>query len=238
MDLPMGRETVSSAMPDAVNYHNWIRDLVVPKLGQSVLEVGIGFGEYTREWMSGGRNFTAVDFDPDCVALHRAEYPSIPAIVADLGSDDFVDRVGRASFDSIICINVLEHIRDDHAAVARLAQCLKPGGAALLIVPAHMALYGRMDEIAGHFRRYNKRALRTAIESAGLQPKELRHFNPLGGMGWWANSKFYRPKDLNTDLIVGQVRIFDKYVQPMSRLIDPLTASFFGQSLWAVACAE
>ncbi len=134
-----------------------------------------------------------------------------------------------------MCLNVLEHIEDDVATLCMFREMLQPGGSLLLLVPAHQALYGRMDELAGHYRRYSRPHLERRFCEAGLAPQELRYFNPLGGVGWWLNAKLAKPRTLSDDAVNRQIRFFDRYVQPLSRVVDPLTAPFFGQSLWARA---
>jgi len=225
---------MSSALPDAVNYHRWILDLVRAYVRGRLLEVGFGYGQYTRAMAELVDELVAVDVDPECLGIQDSLPANAELMVADLSRDDFVGRVGEARYDVSVCLNVLEHVEDDVAALVRLRASLRTGGHLLLLVPAHPALYGPMDKMAGHCRRYGRALLGERFERAGLGLRELKYVNPLGGVGWWFNARFGRPEGLSDPAINRQILWFDRYVQPVSRLVTPLTAGLFGQSLWAV----
>jgi SAM-dependent methyltransferase len=229
-----GYETMSSALPEAVNYHRWILGLLRPHLGGTVLEIGFGYGQYTRGMAPLADELVAVDLDPACLAIAEELPENVRLLVADLSDAGFAERVGRARFDAAVCLNVLEHVEDDAAALESLHACLRPGGRLLVFVPAHPALYGPMDRMAGHYRRYTRRVLRRRMEAAGFALAKLQYVNPLGGLGWWANARFGRPSGLSDPAINRQILWFDRYVQPVSRWLTPLGAGLFGQSVWAV----
>jgi SAM-dependent methyltransferase len=234
MDGPTGFSTMSSAMPEAVNYHRWLLGLIRPWLEGRALEVGFGYGQYTAELARHLKELVAVDCDPACVA--RLRRPSnVVAVVADLTDPDFARQVGGGAFDVVVCLNVLEHLADDAGVLRQFAQVLRPGGRLLLIVPAHPRLYGPMDALAGHFRRYTRAGLGRLLTDTGFLCRALRYVNPLGAIGWWVNAKIIRPRDLSAPLVNKQILWYDRYVQPVSRWLDPVTRRFFGQSLWAVA---
>ncbi len=233
-DQPIGFETMSSALPDAINYHRWLMSLLEPWLRGRVLEVGSGYGQYTVEIARHVQSLRAIDCDAECLARLRGLPGHVDSMVADLSDPDFAQRVGTSSYDAIVCLNVLEHIEGDAQALRALHHALAPGGCLLLIVPAHQALYGPMDAMAGHVRRYGRLDLGSRLEAAGYAVRELRYVNPLGGLGWWVNAKLLRPKNLSAPMVNRQILWFDRYVQPVSRRLDPLTSRWFGQSLWAV----
>jgi SAM-dependent methyltransferase len=233
-ELATGLETMSSALPEAVNYHRWILDLIRPYLGGRLLEVGFGYGQYTREMAGAVEQLLAVDLDPGCLAIQDSLPANVRLMAADAAKDRFVERVGEGEHDVAVCLNVLEHIEDDVAAVGRLGACLRPGGRLLVLVPAHPALYGPMDRMAGHFRRYRRSGLADCFARAGLELRVLGYVNPLGGIGWWVNARFGQPRSLSDTSINRQILWFDRYVQPLSRRLTPLTSRWFGQSLWAV----
>ena len=72
------------------------------------------------------------------------------------------------------------------------------------------------------------------MKAAGLEVVHTKYINPIGAIGWWVNAKIIRPKGLSVPLVNRQIIIYDRFVQPVSQLLDPLTRRFFGQSLWAV----
>jgi SAM-dependent methyltransferase len=235
MDGPVGFQTMSSELPNAINYHRWILRLIRPHLRGETLEIGCGYGQYTTQLAPHVRRLLAVDCARACLDQLAGGPANVQTGLADLTAPDFTEQVGRAAFDVAICLNVLEHIADDVDALDRLFQALRPGGRLLLLVPAHQRLYGPMDALAGHHRRYSRQRLRWRLQAAGFDVRQLRYFNPLGGLGWWINARLMKPATLSDPGVNRQILWYDRYVQPLSRLLDPLTRRFFGQSLWAVA---
>lgn len=225
--------TMSSAMAEAHNYSRWVVDLVRDHLSGEVLEIGTGFAVH-RSHLPLGVRLTSADIDRVAVENARAADPAGRYLVADAGASDFAVTVGRAAYDSVLCLNVLEHIPDDRAALANMVAALRPGGRVCLYVPAHPALYTDMDRLAGHHRRYTRRSLAEAFAGLPVMLGVLDYINPIGGLGWWAN-KFKRHEDLDAAGINRQIVVFDRYVLPLSRLLTPLTRGFFGQSLVCIA---
>ncbi|WP_186294141.1 class I SAM-dependent methyltransferase [Bradyrhizobium guangdongense] len=212
---------------------NWIIGTMRPYLGRDVLEVGIGHGSYYEILGKLGR-YSGVDIDPENVANSKSRYPGGDFAIADICSEEFRARFAPGSVDTVVCCNVIEHIEDDSRAVANMANALSRGGHLLLLVPALQQLYGDLDRLAGHHRRYNKALMLKACAGAPIEILELRYFNPIGGLAWWINT-FAKHETLDDSAVNTQIRIFDKYVLPISRMVDPLTRSFFGQSLICVA---
>lgn len=227
-----GFSTMSSAIGEAHNYVAWIVDIFRPYVGERMLEVGTGFGNYRRQF-SNVQQYTSVDIEPSAVSAAAAADPGGRYVRCDVSGTEFTRAFQPGSFDTVLCANVLEHIPDERTALANMLGCLVPGGHLLLFVPALPALYGDMDRLAGHLRRYTHGSLRTSLAGLGGTPVLVRYFNPIGGIGWWAN-RFRRYESLDDNAINRQIRFFDRYVLPLSRFIDPLTNRFFGQSMIAV----
>jgi SAM-dependent methyltransferase len=224
--------TFSSAIVDAHNYMDWIIGTIRPYFGHDVLEVGIGHGSY-YEYLGKLGSYRGVDIDPNNVASSRARYPGASFELADICSEQFRSSFSPGSVDTVVCCNVIEHIEDDNRAISNMANSLTPGGHLLILVPALQQLYGDLDRLAGHHRRYNKTFMRNSCSGTPLEILEMRYFNPIGGLAWWINS-FVKHQSLDDSAVNAQIRIFDKYVLPLSRLVDPLTRGFFGQSLICV----
>ncbi len=138
--------------------------------------------------------------------------------------------VEQDEIDTVICLNVLEHIENDIIAVENMFEILKPTGHLIVFVPAFQILFSSMDEFAGHYRRYTFTTFNNLIKNLKMEILLMEYFNPIGGIGWYLN-KFIKHKELDSKFINKQIKIFDKYITPVSSLINPLTSSFFGQSL-------
>jgi SAM-dependent methyltransferase len=229
---PTGAATYSSAIATADNYTRWIVDLCSPWFGTSLLEVGLGHGGFRRH-LPAALAYTGTDIDADSVHAAHERYPRDRFFCADIVEDDFARtaRAAAADLDTVLCANVLEHVYADEQAVANLARAAGPGGRVLLYLPAHARLYGRMDALAGHHRRYDPADL---ARLAG--PNRVVHWqlvNPVGALGWWAN----RQRDfatLDEPGINRQIRWFDRWVLPISRVLTPVTRHWFGLSLFCV----
>ncbi len=229
--VPTGSDTYSSAMADAQNYIGWILGALRPYLKGPVLEIGVGHGSYAPILREYGQ-YTGCDFDPASVDLARGRFPDLVFEVADITALDFPARFHQR-FASIVCSNVIEHIERDDVAISNLVGALAPGGHLLIVVPAFQSLMNDLDRLAGHLRRYRTRDLRGLFEATGVTPVQVDYFNPIGGLGWWVN-RILPYKSLNDDAVNAQIRAFDRYAVPLSRMIDPLTRRFFGQSVVAI----
>ena len=134
-------------------------------------------------------------------------------------------------FDTVYCVNVLEHIEDDVAALQLFRDAIVPEGRVLIFVPAMQAAYGPLDAELGHHRRYSKAALSAAFSEAGLEPLTMRYTNPIGLVGWLYNKYVSRARVHS----VGQVKLFERLVAPWALPLESLVPPPIGLSLVAVA---
>ena len=223
------RSTYSSAIADAREYTDWILNLFAGSIRGRIAEIGIGHGSYAHR-LADRSGYTGIDIDPEAVEEARARMPSGRFVVADIARRDAMQDVGLDSFETVLCFNVLEHVPADRDALVNLLNLLRPGGRLLLFVPAHPALYGDLDRLAGHERRYNKRMIRQVFSGLPAPLRRADYVNPIGGLGWWLNAQL-RHDDLDSTTVNAQIRIFSKFILPLSRAVMPLTKNFFGQSL-------
>jgi len=222
--------TFSHAIAGASNYMRWVTDEMRPYIGRRLLEVGLGHGAY-RSHFGELEGYLGIDIDGDAVEAARAKSPEARFEQADIADLGFSARFTPDRFDTIVAINVLEHVPDDTAAFGQLMGALAPGGHLLLWIPAMPALYNDMDRLAGHVRRYTRHGLRGQLEALG-EVRDLRYVNPIGGLGWWANG-LVRKRSLNDPHVNMQIEWFDRIGVPISRTLGHATGRLFGQSLFA-----
>jgi SAM-dependent methyltransferase len=219
-------ETLAQA--DRFNDEVWNR--VQPYLGTEILEVGMGIGIFTQKLLGRGKVF-GVDIVPEFVAEARrrlGERAGLEYLVADMGAG-LPDSLRGRAFDTIVCMNVLEHIEDDRGTLARFSGLLKPGGRLVLVVPAYQALYNPLDANDGHFRRYGRADLNEKLAGAGFRVVHESRFNLFGIAGWFLNGTILRRKDLPA----GQMGLFNK-IAPLLFWLERLVGPPVGLSLLAV----
>ena len=209
-------------MAEADRYNAWLLGRAAPFLGRRVLEVGAGIGTFSGR-LAEGRELVAVEPDPALAVHLRANAPAATVVEGE------VEAAPPGPYDSVVCFNVLEHIRDERAALDAFRDRLRPGGHLLLLVPSHPFLYGPIDRAFEHERRYAQRALRALLTETGFTVAELRRVNPVGAIGWLVAGRGLR----RSKIPGGPLRAFDRLV-PVLRLLDRVELPL-GLSLWAVA---
>lgn len=167
----------------APNYLSWVADLCRLHLGHRVLEVGAGIGAITARYEL-GREVVANDVSPACVQALRERFADRPNVHVE--DRDLRTLELDARFDSVLMVNVLEHIADDVEALRGLGRLVVPGGNVVVYVPALNGLYGALDKKIGHYRRYSVWRLREVFREAALEPVDLRWVNFLAIPAWAA----------------------------------------------------
>src|SRR5271154_3352344 len=218
-------------MAKAKNYFAWQGRLVMPELGRRVVEVGCGLGNFTGMLLD-REAVIALDVELECVQRLKRRYPNQPNLLAfpcDAGSPEFSD-LARFLPDSCVCLNVLEHIRDDRQALSAMASILVPGGVIVLLVPAFQALYGPIDKRLGHFRRYTRGSIEALAQATGLRIRKARYVNAIGFLGWWTNAHILKRETQSER----QIQFFDRYLVPLMSRLEGWARPPFGQSLFVV----
>ena len=216
-------------MQKVSRYNRWMWQQLEPYVGRRVLEVGSGVGNMTRFLISRDR-VVATDLDAKYLQiLHHLfdEYPQVTIGPFDLNGGP--PPGGAQSFDTVLCLNVLEHIEDDLRALRAMHDVLDPGGRLVLLVPALARLYGSLDRALDHFRRYERADLLDKLAAAGFTIEASRFFNLIGVIGWYVNSRILR----RTTFPPVQLALYDRLV-PLFRLESRLHLPF-GMSLIVVA---
>lgn len=195
-------------MEGAGRYNQWLFEQCEPFLGDRVLETGSGTGNITK-FLTSRKFVMATDVVPfylDTLRQHFQHSENVAVQRLDLLDHTLAKRLGEENgFDSILSMNVIEHIEDDRGALKSINALLPVGGKFVFLVPAHQALYTPMDYHLGHFRRYNKQQLTTLLDEAGFDVESSRYLNFLGAVGWFVNGKILRRKLIPSR----QLRLFD-----------------------------
>ena len=215
----------------AGRYFQWQADLAASAVGRRVIEVGCGLGNFTQHLID-REIVVATDIESSCTALLAARFPKSDNLVihtASVLSPEFAS-MERYKPDSVVCLNVLEHVEDDTLALHQMHHVLQAGGRVALIVPAFMALYGPIDRLLGHYRRYSKKSIVRLAHATGFNVIALRYMNTVGCLGWWVNSHILR----KTEQSETQIKLFDRWVVPIMRRAEDVLPPPFGQSLFVI----
>lgn len=188
-----------------------------------VIDFGAGIGTFAIALAERQFRVLAVEIDP-AFRRHLREH-GVPA-------RERLEEVTTDSVDLVHSINVLEHIEDDRAALRAMQRVLKPEGKLLLYVPAFRCLWTSMDTLIGHHRRYRREALQDLVAGAGFTVTRCAYVDPIGFIaGLWLKARDDGADTINTPL----VRLYDRWLFPLSRRVAPLTGRVCGRSLLLVA---
>lgn len=209
----------------------WLFDTIRPFLGQRILELGCGLGNLIQHLLDRDL-IVGIDVDQNSVDYVNATYSqkgSVSAFKYDASASNLLE-LKRHNFDTVVSLNVLEHIEDDWTTFQHIHDVLSPGGRLVLIVPAHMFLYGDMDRSIGHYRRYTLLDLQTKLKAAGLRVEQQRYINPIGALGWFVNGRLLRRKVPP----VGQLKLFNT-LMPLVIAAEQIARVPFGLSVLSVS---
>jgi SAM-dependent methyltransferase len=219
---------VLDSIDDATEYADWIGDLLAPHVSGEILEVGSGHGVLTERLAMLG-SVTASDPSARAVDLLRERFDGNPNVKVVEG--DAENAADGRTFDTIVMINVLEHIPDDIGALAALRDALNPGGKLLIYVPAFNLLYSRFDRTLGHYRRYRRKTVRLTCQRAGLEVVEANYVNSAGFLAWLLYARALRQIPTKS----WSTRLYDRAVVPTLRRLEDGRKMPLGQSVLCVA---
>jgi SAM-dependent methyltransferase len=220
-------------LSERYNYNYWIYNNIQKFIGNNILEVGAGIGNIT-DFIMFKDKLTLIDIDQNYVHYLNAKYSfrdksNFSALRADI-QDIKSSPLAIKTYDTIICLNILEHLKNDQKAVENMTSLLQPGGRLIILVPALNILYGSMDVSFGHYRRYNKKQLKVLIQAQDLEIIKFYYLNILGLFGWFLNGRIFKKQELPEK----QTKLFDKLV-PFLGLTEKIITPPLGQSLILVA---
>ncbi len=227
---PYGRAFLNN-LTGTPQYLSWLARVLRPFLGDTVLEAGAGIGNISARLMSRRLLYVAGEKDPLYLHALRNRFLRTPNVsVRQLDPECPADFQGlEESFDTVLCVNVLEYVADPAITVRTLAQTLKPGGALIVLVPQGRGLYGSLDRAMGHKRRFQRDEVIRLAREAGLKVEKLRSLNKISAPSWWLYSRVLGTSHISKLAL----KLFDKTVW-LWRRIDGLLP-WRGLSLIVVA---
>ena len=233
MKTPMSFQysgTELEAVAGGRNYYRWIVDRFAPFFGRKVVEVGAGIGTFSEFVIDspGVESLLSVEPAGNVFPVLERKFLGNERVCAVRANIDQVEMAAEA--DSLVAVNVLEHVEDDEAFLRAAAKIVKPSGHLLLFVPAHQFLFGSLDKAFDHYRRYSKAGLSSLLSRSGWEVLQISNVNIAGILPWIVAGKILR----NTTIGHRQMRIFDSLVIPVMRKVESIREPFIGQSLLAI----
>jgi len=213
-------------------YFQWQMDQVKPSLGRRVADIGCGPGNLTSQLMDRDY-YLGVDNDVEILAeLDRqcGKSDIVETMMADISHPGIVDILKQRNIDSIMAVNFLAHLQDDEAALRYMVEALPKGGTLCLIAEAMPALFGTLDDLDGHYRRYTKSMLQERLEKLDVVLEQLYYFNIVGALGWWLKSRVLK-EESHSDGNYKAMNLLIPIFRPLENAIKPP----LGLSLVAIA---
>lgn len=229
-ELYHGRDLESMSL--ARNYYDWMLGEFRPSIGRRILEVGAGSGTLTERLL---------EFSPERIVSLEPSANMYPLLEKQFAGHPIVETKGcylsdcaaslRGQMDTVVYVNVLEHVPDDLSEMQHAWECLAPGGSMLIFVPALPWLYGTADELFGHYRRYTKESLFRVFEPLNVEVVHCRYFDIMGVLPWWVSFVLLRRPLLSH----GMVGVYDSLVVPWAKKLEALVEPQVGKNLIFVA---
>jgi SAM-dependent methyltransferase len=210
---------ILDAFSVAPKFNRWMADTIRPFVGKKVLEIGAGMGNLTRQLAKRRERYVASDIDVEHLGRlrNRLQHRTrLEVATCDLSNTADFQRFAE-SMDTVICLNVLEHMEHDVHCMRNIHGALAPGGRAIILVPHGQEIYGQLDIVLGHYRRYSHEQLRQVMTDAGFVVEEILNFNRISRPGWYVKGRLLK----QSRIARGQIKIFDRLVW-LWRRIDSL----------------
>jgi len=213
-------------------YQRWIVDTFQPYLSGQTVEFGAGTGNISVLVRPHVTKLDLVEPSTNLEVTLRQNFKGDDGVkIIKESLENQLPTISDGAYETIVLVNVLEHIEDDSAALDGFYRILKPGGNLLLFVPALKFLYSDLDALVGHYRRYQRPELNEKVTGAGFNIIQSRYFDTLGVAPWWLLNTVMGATGFNPVL----VGIYDAVVAPLSRGLESLAPPPFGKNILLVA---
>jgi 2-polyprenyl-3-methyl-5-hydroxy-6-metoxy-1,4-benzoquinol methylase len=203
-------QSTLDALSVAPKFNRWMAETIMPYAGSAVLEIGAGMGNMTRHLCPRRKRYVATDIRLEYTAHLRNLFRHRTSVcVRKLDASQAQDFLPfERQMDTVVCLNVLEHIEDDAGTLRSIRTLLEPGGRLILLVPNDPKAYGTIDKEIGHYRRYTPAGLRTLIADCGYEVEDILKFNRVSMPAWRFTGQIRKARTLSR----AAVRIFDNFV--------------------------
>src|SRR5208282_2368457 len=208
---------VLHALSKAPRFNRWMGDTIRPYVGERVLEIGAGIGNLTANLVPRAI-YHASDINPHYLDRLETLKQTRPYLQVHYTDASAAETYPAEQFDTVICMNVVEHLANDVEALCNIRRSLDKNGRAIVLVPNGPRLFGSLDKVLGHYRRYTQEQLVQVCQDAGFSVEKVLKFNRFGTPGWWLNGRllkketfgFWQIKLLN--FLVPFVRPIDRFL--------------------------
>jgi len=217
------------SMSNTHHFNKWLASCLRPYLGNNVLEVGAGIGTMTLEFLP-TEHYTCSDNDPFNIMTLKNMFmnrPNVDVLQLDIENKKEILKLSM-HYDSVLCLNVLEHLQNDSGALKNMNELLVEGGRLLLVVPNSPYFYNSLDKTLGHVKRYKVQDIKNLLGISGFKIKHLKTLNKIGMLGWFINGGLLK----RTRFSKIELKIYDCFVW-FWKLVDPVLP-WPGQSIIAV----
>lgn len=212
----------------ADRFNRWMYDTISPYCQGTILEIGSGIGNISQFFIANNQSIILSDLRQNYRDILKDKFKNNTVIKIELAADDFEEKYKNYlnTFDTVFALNVIEHIKDDDLAIQHCKKLLKPGGTLIILVPAYQCLYNDFDRSLEHFRRYDKKSLKTLLVKNKLKPFKSFYFNCVGILGWFVSGRLLKNKTIPE----GQMRLYNTFV-PVIKWADKMILNKLGLSV-------
>ncbi len=228
---PSGFETLE-AFSHADAFNRWLYQKISVYVRGNMLEIGSGIGNISAFLLKDQTQVSLSDLRPEYCRLLQNKFGHDPHLEGvhelDLSLKNFSSEHPELleKFDTVIALNVIEHITDDLLAIRNAKALLKNKGQLIILVPAGQWLYNSIDLELGHYRRYSKSGLNNLMEAAGLEVTDCRYFNAAAIIGWWFSGNILHEKIISP----AKLNLYNRMI-PFFRMVDWFVTPFAGISV-------
>ena len=219
-------------LADMPNYHAWIMSWFSRYIFGRVVEFGAGTGTFSQYLRPLAQSLTLIEPSVNLHPALRKRFSDDASVAIKASTlEEYVQRTGTGTADTVVLVNVLEHVQNDTSALAELSRITKPGGHILIFVPALAILMSKLDGLLGHFRRYHHAELRQKLSGAGLDVVSCRYFDVPGILPWFVVNRMLGSTSFSPTL----VKLYDRAIVPLARRAEAAIPPPIGKNLVAIS---